>query len=179
MDKFFSFNNRVTESLKQYGLNLGKILVIIVSFIIILFALLAFLQFGFIYAIYAVVENWVSGRLGFDFYISTLIATVFTSLFALLIPTLCWYIFLGKRKAWGIGTIIGIQVLICLSIYTIGKNVCFDRKTGKPLCHFADTTKGRVWSYTPGFDPVSGKEFRLYTREIREAEEIKKLKTNK
>lgn len=176
MDKFFSFNNKIAEILRWCGLNLGKVLVIAVSFIVVLFALLAFLQFGFIYAIYALLEDWVSVRLGFDYYVSNLIATAFTSFFALLIPTLCWYIFLGKRKAWGIATIVGLQVLICLSVYTIGSNVCFDRKTGKPLCYFADSPKGRVWSYTPGFDPVSGKEFRLYTREIREGEELKKSK---
>lgn len=179
MDKSYFFNSGIGEFLKQRGLNLGKILVIAVSFIIVLFVLLAFLQFGFIYAIYTLIEDWVAARLGFDYYFSNLIATAFTSLFALMIPTLCWYIFLGKRKAWGIGTIVGIQVLICLSVYTIGSNVCFDRRTGKPLCYYADTPKGRVWSYTPGFDPISGKEFRLYTREIRESEELRKSKTNK
>lgn len=70
--------------------------------------------------------------------------------------------------------IVGAQLLMCGSIYTVGSGVCFDRKTGKPLCYFADTPQGRVWSYTPGFDPASGKQFRLYTREIKEAEEQQK-----
>lgn len=159
------------EFIRNYGLNFGKILVVAVSVIFALFALLAFLQFGFIYAIYSLVENWVAVRLGFDYYISNLIATVFTSFLALLIPTLAWYIFLGKRKAWGIGTIVGIQILICFSVYTVGSGVCFDRKTGKPLCYFADTPKGRIWSYSPGFDPESGTPFQIYTRQIKQTED--------
>lgn len=161
---------------KNYNLNFGKILVIAVSVVIALFVLLAFLQFGSIYAIYASVEDWVAVRLGFDYYISNLIATAFTCLFAVLIPTLCRYIFLGRRKAWGIGAIVGLQVLICLSVYTVSRSVCFDRRTGKPLCWFADTPRGRVWSYTPGFDPESGKPFRQFTREIKETEDGKSKK---
>ncbi|CAN5810677.1 hypothetical protein BH20ACI4_BH20ACI4_15590 [soil metagenome] len=144
-----------------------------------LFVLLAFLQFGFIYAVYALVEEWVAVRLGFDYYVSNLAATVFTSVFSLLVPTLGWYIFLGKRKAWGIGTMVGIQVLICASVYTIGSGVCFDRRTGKPLCYFAETPAGRVWSNTPGFDPASGRRFEIYTREKKESDDLRQKTRNK
>lgn len=174
----FSGGN-VWEALKASGLSVGKLLAIGLSVSFALFVLLAFLQFGFIYAIYASVENWVAVRLGFDYYISNLIATVFTSLFSLLIPTLAWYIFLGRRKAWGIGTVAGIQVLICLSVYTVGSGVCFDRKTGAPLCFFADTPKGRIWSYSSGFDPASGTPFQIYTRAVKEAEDARAAAKNK
>lgn len=90
------------EILRNYGLNFGKALLIIFTAVVVLFVLLAFLQFGFVYWIYALVEEWTAVRLGFEFYVSNLIATAFTSLFVLMIPTLAWYIFLGKRKAWGI-----------------------------------------------------------------------------
>jgi len=80
---------------------------------------------------------------------------------------------LGKRKAWGIGAVVGIQVLICTSVYTVGSGVCFDRRTGKPLCWFTDTPAGRVWSYTPGFDPVSGNRFEFYTRERKQADDLR------
>ena len=166
------------ENIKIYGLSLGKILAIAVTVLFALFVLLAFLQFGFIYAVYALVEEWVAVRLGFDYYVSNLAATVFTSVFSLLVPTLGWYIFLGREKAWGIGAIVGLQVLICASVYTIGSGVCFDRRTGKPLCWFADTSSGRVWSYTSGYDPASGKRFEIYTREIKEAED-KQVKSKK
>ncbi len=164
----------MTEVFRYYGLSLGKIVAAAVTIVFLFFALLAFLQFGFIYAVYALVEEWVAVRLGFDYYFSNLAATVFTAIFSLLVPTLAWYIFLGRRKAWGIGTIIGIQLLICGAVYTIGSGVCFDRRTGKPLCYFADTPAGRVWSYTPGYDPASGKPFGIYTREFKEAEDSRR-----
>ena len=86
---------------------------------------------------------------------------------------LAWHFFLGKKQAWGIGAAVGVQILICVSIYTLGRGVCFDRRTGKPLCYFADAPNGRVWSYTPGFEPISGKEFKIYTREIKETEDTR------
>ena len=173
MNKSFYLATRSAELLKKAGLNFGKLAAVAVTVIFALFALLAGLQYGFIYAIYTLVEEWIAVRLGFDYYLSNLAATVFTSAFSLLMPTLGWYIFLGKRKAWGIGAILGTQLLICLSVYTVGSGVCFDRKTGKPLCYFADAPKGRVWSYSPGFDPGSGKPFEIYTREIKESEDLR------
>lgn len=158
---------------RNSGASVGKILLTALTVIFLLFVLLAFLRFGFIYWIYSTIENWTAVRLGFDYYVSNLIATIFVSVFSLLTPMLAWYLFLGKKQAWGIGTIIGIQFLICLSVYTLGRGVCFDRKTGEPLCYYADTPTGRVWSYTPGFDPASGQPFRVYTREIKAAEAVK------
>ena len=154
---------------------MGIIAAIVLTAILVLFVLLAFLRFGFVYWIYSTVEDWATVRLGFDYYVSNLIATVFTGVFSLLMPMLAWYVFLGKKQAWGIGAAIGVQFLICAAVYTVGIGVCFDRKTGKPLCYYADTPAGRVWSYTPSVDPVSGKNFRLYTREIREAEDRPKI----
>lgn len=159
---------------KDFSLRIGKIILIVATAVVALFVLLAFLRFGFIYWIYSTVEDWVTIRLGFDYYVAQLIATAFSAIFSLLLPMLAWYIFLGKKQAWGIGIIIGVQALICVSIYTLGSGVCFDRRTGKPLCYYADTPKGRVWSRTSGFDPESGKPFQLYTREIKETEDRQK-----
>lgn len=159
------------DTIKNLGLSIGKVVLIAFIAVCALFVLLAFLRIGLFYWIYTIVEDWVAVRLGFDYYVSNLAATAFTALFSLLLPMLAWYFFLGKKQAWGIGATVGIQLLICVAIYTVGSGVCFDRRTGKPLCYFADTPAGRVWSYTPGFDPASGKEFRLYTREIKESED--------
>jgi len=65
---------------------------------------------------------------------------------------------------------IGGWALIYLLVSTVGAEVCFDRKTGAPLCYYADTSKGRVWSRTPGYDPKFGREYKLYTRETLERE---------
>jgi hypothetical protein len=136
--------------------------------------LVAFFYFGISYLFYSYIENWVSSRLGFDFYFARLFATIFVIALTAVLPMLAWYLIFGKKRLYGALALIGIQAVICLLVYTVGGSVCFDRRTGKPLCYFADTDKGRIWSYTPGFEPTSGKPFRLYTREIKELEERKK-----
>lgn len=135
--------------------------------------------FGLPYFLFSAVENWVTSRLGFDFYLARLLATIFVIALTALLPMLAWYLIFGKRRLYGALALIGIQAAVCLLVYTVGANVCFDRRTGKPLCWFADTERGRVWSYTPGFEPASGKPFKLYTRELKEAEENVKVKNKK
>lgn len=105
----------------KLDLSVIKIVLIALTAIFALFVLLAFLRFGFIFWIYSMIEDWTTVRLGFNYYVSNLIATVFVSVFSLLLPMLAWYFFLGKKQAWGIGTIVGVQVLICLSVYTFGR----------------------------------------------------------
>lgn len=135
--------------------------------------LLVFFYLGFSYIFYAAVENWVTTRLGLDYYLAQLFSTIIVIGLTAILPMLAWYLIFGKQKLYGALVLIGIQAGICLLVYTVGLKVCFDRKTGKPLCYFADTAKGRVWSFTPGFEPESGKPFKIYTREIKESEEFK------
>jgi hypothetical protein len=147
-----------------------KIMVIASGILIGILCLFVFFYFGFSYLFYSTVENWVTSRLGLDYYLAQLFSTVIVLGLTSLLPMLIWYLILGKQKLYGALTLIGIQTGICLLVYTIGGKVCFDRKTGKPLCYFADTENGRVWSFTPGFEPKSGKPFTLYTRDIHDAE---------
>ena len=134
--------------------------------------LAAFFFFGLSYLFYSTVESWVTSRLGLDYYFARLVATIIVIVLTAVLPMLAWYLIFGRRRLYGAAALVGIQAAICLLVYTVGGNVCFDRRTGKPLCYFADTERGRIWSYTPGFEPTSGKPFRLYTRE--EAEKSKK-----
>lgn len=154
--------------------NFAKIGLIISAVVIGLLFLVVFFYFGFSYLFYSTIENWVTARLGFDYYFAQLFSTVIVIGLTAIFPTLAWYLIFGKQKLYGALALIGIQAGICLLVYTVGAKVCFDRRTGKPLCYYADTGKGRVWSYTPGFEPESGKPFKLYTREIRDAEEKSK-----
>lgn len=125
----------------------------------------AFFCFGLSYVFYSSIENWVTSRLGLDYYFAQLFSTIIVICLTAVLPMLVWYLIFGKKRFYGALALIGIQAGICLLVYTVGGKVCFDRRTGKPLCYFADTEKGRVWSYTPGFEPESGKPFKLYTRE--------------
>ncbi|HEY0428574.1 MAG TPA: hypothetical protein VGC76_12405 [Pyrinomonadaceae bacterium] len=129
--------------------------------------------FGLSHFLYSSVEDWVTSRLGLDYYLAQLFSTAIVIALTAIFPMLAWYLIFGKKRFYGALALIGIQAAICLLIYTVGGKVCFDRRTGKPLCWFADTDKGRVWSYTPGFEPESGKPFKLFTREFKDAEEVK------
>ncbi len=153
---------------------LTKTTLIISAAIVGLIFLAIFFYLGFSYIFYATIEGWVTSRLGLDYYLAQLFSTIIVIGVTAIFPMLAWYLIFGKQKLYGALALIGIQAGICLLVYTIGGNVCFDRRTGKPLCYFADTKSGRIWSRTPGFEPASGKLFRLYTREIKEAEERKR-----
>lgn len=146
------------KSLKKFGLIVSAVAVGLIF-------LVAFFYLGFSYIFYSFIENWVTSRLGLDYYFAQLFSTIIVIALLTVLPMLAWYLLFGKRRLYGALALIGIQAGICLLVYTVGGKVCFDRRTGKPLCYFADTEKGRVWSYTPGFEPTSGKPFKLYTRE--------------
>jgi hypothetical protein len=145
--------------------NLAKIGLIISAALVGLIFLGLFFYFGFSYVFYAAIESWVTTRLGLDYYLAQLFATIIVIGLTAIFPILAWYLIFGKQKLYGALALIGIQAGICLLVYTVGGKVCFDRRTGKPLCYYADTNRGRVWSYTAGFEPESGKPFKLFTRE--------------
>ena len=148
--------------------NLKKIVLVVSALAVGLIFLGAFFYFGFSYIFYSSVENWVTSRLGLD-YFAQLFSTVIVIALTAVFPMMVWYLIFGKKRFYGALVLIGIQAGICALVYTVGGKVCFDRRSGKPLCYFADTDKGRIWSYTPGFEPESGKPFKLYTREIEES----------
>lgn len=157
----------------------AKIGLIISAIAVGLLFLAVFFYLGLSYIFYSAIENWVTSRLGLDYYLAQLFATMIVIGLTAILPMLAWYLIFGKQKLYGAMALIGIQVGICLLVYTVGGKVCFDRRTGKPLCYFVDTAGGRVWSYTPGFDPQSGKPFQLYTRQIRDAETERRGDTGK
>lgn len=86
------------NTVKDFGSRTGRVVLAAVICVLALFVLLSLLRFGFIYWIYATVEDWTTVRLGFDYYVSNLIATAFTAVFSLLVPTLAWYIFWAKNR---------------------------------------------------------------------------------
>jgi hypothetical protein len=144
-----------------------KYVLIFITALLVVFFLLAFLRIGFIFWLWSTVETWVTVRLGLDYYAAQLVTTIVVSVVTLLLPSLAWYLLLGKRQAWGTGAMIGGQALIFILVYTVGVGVCFDRRTGEPLCWYADIpNKGRVFSRTAGFDPETGIKYKQYTREM-------------
>ena len=152
----------------------GRILLYGATGFVALLALLALLRIGLYAWLYSSVEDWVTVRLGFDYYAAQLAATLMVTVVSFVLPTLAWYLVLGRKQYWGAGLIVGGQALVFLLMYSVGAQVCFDRRTGAPQCYYADTTQGRVWSRTPGFDPQSGQAFKLYTREVKECEDAER-----
>ena len=164
----------ILNSISEATHRIGRLILLATTAVLSLFLLLALLRIGLIYWLYSTVEEWVTVRLGLDYYGAQLATTVVVSIFTALLPTLAWYVLLGRKRLWGTAAMIGGQALICLLVYTVGGQVCFDRRTGAPLCYYADTPAGRVWSYTPGYDPKTGRPFRLYTREVQEREKAER-----
>ncbi len=136
------------------------------TILVVLFVFLAFLRVGIGFWLYSKIDTWATVRLGLDYYAAQLVTTIIVAVVAILLPSFAWYSLLGKQKASGTAAMIGGQALVFLLVYTVGQDVYFDRSTGKPLRYYTDTPDGRQFSFTPGFDPKYGIEFKPYTKEI-------------
>lgn len=155
------------EQLSDLLRRISKYIFIAVAALLVLLLLLALLRVSIGFWLWSTVETWATVRLGLDSDATQLVTTILVSLITLLLPTLTWYFLWGKKQLWATGAVVGGQILIFLLVSTIGSGVCFDRNTGEPLCWYADIpSKGRVFSRTKGFDPVTGEEYKQYTREI-------------
>lgn len=149
----------------------ARVLLIIISVVAIFCLLLSFARIGIGAWMYAGVEDWVTVKLGFDYYLANLAATIAVAVGTVVLSSFAWYLLTGRGKLYGAFVPIGGWLAMWLLISTVGANVCFDRRTGAPLCYFCDTPQGRVWSRTSGYEPITGRAFTLYTREIYEREQ--------
>lgn len=131
-----------------------------------MFVLLALLRIGIVFWLYSTIETWVTVRLGLDYYATQLLTSIIVAVVTFMLPSFAWYLLLGKGKAWGTVAMIGGQALVFLLVYTVGQDVYFDRLTGKPLRFYVDTPDGRQFSFTPGYHPKYGIEYKPYTREV-------------
>lgn len=166
------------NKLGDFGLKLGTIFLVILTLIIIVIAMLGLFGIGFGYLLSVWVFNWVTTNLGLDYHAANFLTAIIVFLIWTVAPSLMWKFWLQKRRMWNGLAVVAFYGAIWLMVSTVGGNVCFDRQTGKPLCYFVDTPSGRKWSRTPGFDPSSGKQFQLYTREIKEKEDRSKQAEN-
>jgi hypothetical protein len=156
-----------------------KYLMILLGSIFIIFIILSFFRLGIVYWFFDKSFEWVSMRLGFDYYLALFVSVVSTILFSMSFPYLAWTFLLGRKFYVASLIMVGVTGLMCVLIYTVGKNVYFDRISGEPLKWYADTPTGRFESNAPGFDPKYGIRLNRYTKEmaIKEAND-KILKEN-
>ena len=125
---------------------ISKYILIGITAVLVLLLLLAVLRISFGFWLWSTVETWVTVRLGLDSDAAQLATVILVSLITLLLPTLAWFFWWGKKQIWATGVVVGGQILIFLLVSTIGSGVCFDRQTGQPLCWYADIPgKGRVF----------------------------------
>lgn len=159
---------RILKYVFKYVLLFGTI-------IFVLFIILSFLKTGFIFWFYERVFDWISIRLGLDYYLALFISLSATAFFSASLPYLAWTFLLGRRQYTSSLIVIGMAGLMCLLVYTVGTDIYFDRRTGEPLKYYADTPNGRTFSHTPGYDPKYGIPYKIYSQAVR-LEEVKERK---
>lgn len=134
----------------------------IVCVIVVAWMLLSFARIGLITLVYSAVADWTTVRLGFDGDAAHLVAVIASAVFAMLLPTIAWAL-AGRKQMAGAFLIIGAHLMMFALVRSVGKSVCFDRRTGAPLCYVARTPVGQIVSRTKGWDPVYGVPFTPYT----------------
>ena len=147
----------------KHGVARWLILGASVSFVLVI--IYSILRIGFVIGLYNYFAQWITVHLGLDYYLANFAGVLMAAGLTFILPSILWYLLAGRRKGKAIIAIAGTMGLICILIYTVGNDVYFNRTTGEPLRYFADTPEGRVFSFTPGFDPKYDIEFKSYTRE--------------
>jgi hypothetical protein len=133
---------------------------------LVILAVISILRAGLAFWLYSYIAKWATVRLGLDYYLSELLAVAVTSAVMFMLPGIGFLILSRKKRFVGMITIIGGVALVSIMVYTVGREVYFNRVTGESLRYYADTPEGREFSFTPGFHPKYGIPFKPYTREM-------------
>ncbi len=150
--------NSIKAKLIRWGLA-------IVGIVFAFLALLSLLHMGAAFGLYAALAKWATVRLGLDYYAANTLAVALTSVILILLPNIPGILLPVRHRLRIAGVVVGITAAVGALVYTVGRDVYFDRTTGEPLRYYADTPDGRVFSFTPGFEPRYGIEFKPYTRD--------------
>ena len=141
-----------------------------------IFVLLSLFRIGIVFWLYSSIYNWTTVRLGLDEDAAQWLTVVLVCLTTFFFPSLALHSLLfGKDKFRNIAIIIGGQTLIFLLVSAVGKEVCFDLRTGDELCWYVDTPEGRKFyrrdhtNPKPCLDPKYGTKCSLYTRAMANA----------
>lgn len=112
-----------------------------------------------------VVQTWVSGHLGLDFYIAAAVAAAVLAAVPFVGISAIAGVLLHVPTKRSLLAGAGAAAIAAVAIYTVGADACFDRITGAPLRYYAETPNGIAFSTRPGFDPQFGTEYRPITVE--------------
>ena len=128
--------------------------------------LVSILRVGFAFWLFSYIANWATIRLGLDYYMSEFLAVLLSSAIMYAIPGFGGLVISKRKRLVGNAVVVGGYLVVCLLVYTVGRNVYFNRVNGEPLRYYADTPDGREFSFTPGFHPRWGLPYRPYTQEV-------------
>jgi hypothetical protein len=154
---------------------IAKFVIILLSAVVAIVALFSVLRAGFAFWLYSHVGQWVTIRLGLDYYAAELLTVVITTAVMFAIPSFGSLVISRRKRMISAGLIVSGYVVMCVLVYTVGRNVYFNRVNGEPLRYYTDTPKGREFSFTPGFHPRYGIPYRPYTQAVVQ-EELKQMR---
>ncbi|MFA6100345.1 MAG: hypothetical protein WC750_05780 [Patescibacteria group bacterium] len=123
-------------------------------------------RIGTVYWIYSDAFQWITVHLGLDKYLAMTAATIVTTMIWLAIPWLGWVFLFGKRRTYAFLAIAASMCAVGIVSHFAGKEVNFDRRNGQPLRYYAMTAEGVSYSFSPGFDPKYGAEYKPLTQEV-------------
>ena len=152
-----------------------KLVIATVSSVLAIIALLSVLRAGFAFWLYSYIGQWVTIRLGLDYYVAELLTVALTTAVMFMIPGFGSLIISRRKRLVSAGLVIGGYMLMCALVYTVGRNVYFNRVSGEPLRYYADTPQVREFSFTPGFHPRYGIPFKPYTQSVVQ-EELRQMR---
>jgi hypothetical protein len=153
----------------------AKFVIALISSIVAIIALFSVLRAGFAFWLYSHIGQWMTVRLGLDYYAAELLTVVLTTAVMFVIPGFGSLIISRCKRLVSAGLVIGGYVVMCVLVYTVGRNVYFNRVTGEPLRYYADTPQGREFSFTPDFHPRYGIPFKPYTQAVVQ-EELRQMR---
>jgi hypothetical protein len=144
----------------------AKVVIGVVSSVIAVIAVFSILRAGFAFWLYSYIGQWVTVRLGLDYYAAELLTVVLTTAVMFFVPGFGSLIISRRQRLVSAGLVVGGYLVMCGLVYTVGRNVYFNRVTGDPLRYYVDTPQGREFSFTPGFHPRYGIPFKPYTQAV-------------
>jgi hypothetical protein len=127
--------------------------------------LVSLLRLGLAVYLYAEIARWATSRLGVDYYAAELMGVAFSALIMCFVPGLGSLIVSRRKRLASASLVVGGYLVVCLLVYTVGRETYFNQSTGEPLRYYAETPDGIVFSFLPGYDPKWGIERKPYTRE--------------
>lgn len=144
-----------------------RVLAWVVSAAVALYVTVSTFRVGLSFWLFEEISAWVTSALGLDTPFSMPLSIALTALATAVLPYVFWSLLLG-RHAWTTAAIaFAFAAISSILMLTLGRDVYFDRITGKSLINYAKLPDGTIaTSRTPGYDPTYQTKFQPITPEV-------------